>query len=881
MKPGDTLAHYEIRAPLGKGGMGEVFQATDTKLGRDVALKILPEDFARDKERLARFRREAQVLASLNHPNISAIYGLEEDGGVHFLAMELMQGSDLAAHLKAGPIPEDEAVEIIRRIADGLTEAHRNGIMHRDLKPANVMLTPDGTVKILDFGLARAYTGDVEDSTDPAFSPTITAAMTQAGTILGTAAYMAPEQARGKRVDNRADIWAMGAILFEMLTGRRLFEGETISDVLASVIKVEPDLEDLPKGTSPQVHKMLRRCLQRDPRKRLHSAADAVLELDEEVVETATAPLQRRPLLPWILVGVLGVAMAVGWFRPTSPPQKEPPLRQYDLQLPKGSMSTTSYRPIASPDGNWVAVPLSDSLTPSRIMLRSLETGSHYFADNTEGAIFPFWSPDSRFLGFSQQGRLRKLHIESGTIQLVTAEIENLSRGASWSSQGEILFAPGANDGLHLVPAEGGQARVITVVDSTMIDGSHRWPQFLPDGRRFVFTQWSNVLEERAQKGGIFLGSLDGGEPRRLLRDVSASVVSPSGHLLFHRNGRLMGVAFDTESGEVTGEPLLVFEQVAFQDPNGLTGVSANDRGDIFISIHNRDSGLHLGWTDRQGQNLDPITRDLPLALDIDLSRDGRHYSVELIADVGSVEIWIGDLERESISRLSRFDSDCWGAVFSPDGREVVYGVQTISGGSLYRHEISGAQDPEPILEFEHYDRFVTSRHWFAPDKVLVERVDQQTKSSGIFLLNLENKELSPMLLDQFDQNSPRLSPDGRWLAYVSNESGISEVYVRNWPGLNHKWQVSRDGGMLPHWSEDGAELIFSKDVTRQIKAVDFDGAGDEPRISLPRQVASMGKNVTFVTHTSDHQRFLVGFSTADPELPPVKVLTGWGQAPR
>jgi len=820
----------------------------------------------------------------LNHPNISAIYGLEEDHGVHFLAMELMKGSDLADHLKAGRIPEDEAVDIIRKIADGLTEAHRNGIMHRDLKPANVMLTPDGTVKILDFGLARAYTGDIEDTTDPAFSPTITAAMTQAGTIMGTAAYMAPEQARGKRVDNRADIWAMGAILFEMLAGRRLFEGETVSDVfegetvsdvLASVIKVEPDLEALPKGTSPQVHRMLRRCLQRDPRKRLNSATDAVLELDEEVGETSVAPAQRRPLLPWILVGVLVIAMAVGWLRPAGTLRKELP-RQYDLQLPKGAMSTAAYRPLVSPDGNWIALTLSDSLTPPRILLRSLETGSYFFADNTNGAGFPFWSPDSRYIGFFQQGRMRKLHVESGTVQLVTAEVENLSRGASWSSDGEILFAPGANNPLLLVNAEGGPTRAVTVVDSTMVDGSHRWPQFLPDGRRFVFTQWSNILEERAQKGGIFLGSLDGGEPRRLLRDVSASVVSLSGHLLFHRNGRLMGVLFDIDSGKVTGEPRLISEEVSFQDPNGLTGVSANDLGDLFISVHNPDSGLNLGWADRHGQQLTSITGDLPLALSVDLARDGSHYCVELIDDVGSVEIWIGDLERDSISRLSRFDSDCWGPVFSPNGHDVIYGVQTISGGFLYRHEISGAQDPEPILEFDNFDRFVTAKHWFAPDQVLVVRDDQQTKTTGIFLLDLGKKELSQVLLDQFDQDWPRLSPDGRWLAYVSNESGIPEVYVRNWPGLNHKWQVSREGGMQPHWREDGAELIFSLNVTREINAVDFEGTGNEPRISLPHKVVSMGQNVTSVTHTPDHERFLVGFSTADPVLPPVKVLVGW-----
>jgi serine/threonine protein kinase len=844
MQPGDILAHYEVRAPLGKGGMGEVFLATDTKLGRDVALKLLPADFANNAERVARFKREAQVLASLNHPNISAIYGLEQDKGKRFLVMELMEGQDLSARLKSGRIPEDEAVEIIRRIADGLNAAHRKGIVHRDLKPANVMITPDGTVKILDFGLARAYTDDVEEGSDPTFSPTITAAMTQAGTILGTAAYMAPEQARGKQVDNRADIWAMGTILFEMLSGRRLFEGETISDVLASVIKIEPDLEALPAGTSPQVRRMLERCLQRDPRKRLHSAADAALVLDEEVVEAAPATTTRRSILPWILAGMLVVVLAVDWLKPSSGP-KEVELRHYDLQLPVEARSEADYVPRVSPDGKWLVVTLGDSLHRPRLYMRSLETGKESYIENTTGAAFPFWSPDSRFLGFFQGGKMRSLHLESGTIQLVTSSEENLARGGAWSVDGKILFSPGSNNGLLLVDAEGGKTTVVTVLDSTMVDGSHRWPAFLPDGRRFVFTQWSNVANERAQIGGIYLGDLTGGEPRRLLRDVSAAVVSLSGHILFHRNERLMAVTFDIDSGEITGEPML------------------------------------LGWYGRDGQPLGTFTEVLPLSFEFHLSRDGGHYSVEVLDDEGSVQIWVGDIERGSVARLSRFDSDCWGAIFSPDGREVIYGVQFMDGGALFRHGITGARDPELVLEFEDNVRFLIPNQWFGPEQVLVERMDSSNNAGGIFLLNLQDKKMTPLLVDDFDQGFAVLSPDGHWLAYMSEESGTPEIYVRNWPDLESKWQVSREGGIRPHWSDDGAELIFASENELEIKAVDFSVDNGEPVISIPSVITTLGSNILQFSNAGDHQKYLMGISEADLVLPPVKVLVGWGRQTR
>jgi len=877
---GKTFSQYEIIAQIGQGGMGAVYRARDTNLDRDVALKVITVAMSGDAERIARFQREAKTLASLQHPNIAAVHGYEDVDGVRFLVMELVEGSDLATQLQGGPLPEEEAVEIIRHVAAGLNEAHRNGIVHRDLKPANVMLTPDGTVKILDFGLASTLTTESDSISDPGLSPTITAAMTQAGTILGTAAYMAPEQARGKKVDQRADIWAMGTILYELLTGHRLFVGETTTDVLASVIKIAPDLDALPKSTSPQVRRMLQRCLQRDPRKRLHSAADALLELDEEVAAGEEPTGSRRPFLPWAVAAVLGLALAFVLLRPTVG-TREIVRRHYDLDLPGYAESVRAYRPVVSPDGRYVAISLTDSLRTARIMLRSLETGAQSFVENSVGGEYLFWSPDSRFLGFVQAGRMRKLHVESGTVQVVTSAVKTGFRGGAWSADGKIIYAPGSNDGLLLIDADGGETETVTVVDSTMVDGSHRWPCFLPDGQRFVFTLWSNMLEERSEQGGIFLGSLDGAPPRRLLRDVSGAVISRAGYLFFHRNGRLMAVDFDFESGQVRGEPRLVAEEVAFLDFNGRIGMSVDDRGDIFLSVHNPDAGLRLGWLGRDGQWIDGFGEDLPLALGLDLARDERHYAAEILNEEGSVQIWIGDVERGSFSRLSRFDSDCWGAVFSPNGREVIYGVQVFSGGVLYRHGISGAKAPEAIVEFDNYESYVTARNWFAPDQVLVEHTDPQTKATGIFLLDLQQKEMTPVLMDDFDQQSPQISPDGRWLAYVSTESGTPEIYVRNWPGLDRKWQVSRQGGGAPHWSHDGAELAFGSITRLGIRVVDFLVENDEPRISLPRTITPLGQNIRLTTYTADHQRYLVGFSTADPELPPVKVLVGWGGNPQ
>jgi Tol biopolymer transport system component len=873
---GKTLAHYTVSSLLGKGGMGEVYRARDTKLGRDVAIKMLPEDMSSDPDRLARFEREARTLASLQHPNIASVYGLEDYQGQRFLVMELVEGADLASRLAAGPIGQDEALEIFRGLAGGLAEAHHCGIVHRDLKPANIMLTPGGAVKILDFGLARAYTGDLSTSSDPSFSPTITAAMTKAGVILGTAAYMPPEQARGRAVDHRADIWALGVVLYEMLTGIRPFDGETTTDVLASVVKSDPDLDALPAGCSPAAKRVLERCLRKDPRQRLDSAADAVLDLDEG--SEAPAPAQGRSLmsvLPWAATGLLAVILVLVMATSGSqPPSAMVETRTFDLQMPANAYNAGGYHPIVSPDGKWVATVLSDSLDTTGILLRSLETGQQEFLADVKGD-FPFWSPDSRYLGFFQDGTMRKYHLESGTVQIITDYTLGSARGAAWAPDGTILYSPGSNSGLYRVDGEGGSPVQVTTLDSTMVDGSHRWPRFLPDGRRFVFTIWSNVKEERSDGGGIFLGSLDGDSPVRLLRDFSSAEVSPTGHLLFHRNGRLMAVNFDLTGGRIQGEPFLANEAVSFSSSNGSVGASVSNSGQLFICEDISGSYARFGWMDQTGDVRQILDKEVPIIEDVTMAPDQRHFAAELLDEVGSVEIWIGDLERQSLMRLSRFDNDCFTPRFSPDSREVIYGVGTISGYTIVRHEISGAKDAQVVLAPQGFD-YIVPTHWFAPDQVLVVENSDASDGAGIMLLDLQSGDKTPLLMADYRQAEPSMSPDGKWLAYTSEESGRPEVYLRNWPELDSKWQVSREGGHTPSWTGTGDRLHFRSIVGREIRVVDFQAVQGEPVLSLPRPVMTLPREVQNLSPNTDHTAFLVSLGGSRASLPPTRVKTGW-----
>ena len=585
---GQTLSHYRITAALGAGGMGEVYRATDTKLGRDVAIKVLPAEMANDAGRLERFQREAHLLAALNHPHIAAIHGLEEADGQPFLVLELVEGEDLKERLARGAIPVDEALEIAVQVAEALEEAHNTGIVHRDLKPANVKVTPDGKVKVLDFGLAKAWAGDAAEgkasSASMSQSPTLAHSGTQAGVILGTAAYMSPEQARGKPVDKRGDVWAFGVLLWEMLTGRVLFAGDTVTDIIAAVVKEEPDLDALPPATPPAVRRLIARCLRKDPRARIPDIGAARLELQDVLTGTASeteslagtsgeavrAERGRRIKERWVLAGfalaAAGVAATLAFIHWTEVPEPKPAAR-FVVDAPEGWSFNGHQWPVPSPDGRQIVIraeqddPEGDA-PPAVLWLRSLESLTARPLTGTEGAWFPFWSPDSRFVGFFAEGELRKISLADGVVQRICALPGPGWTGADWNVAGTILFGVQGtpSGGMYTVAATGGEAKPALMADSAHGEWLLVAPKFLPDGRRFLFT----AIAEAGRSLGTFVGSLDRSDERRLLLPDTTNVQQADGHLLFNREGTLLAQSFDAERAELSGEPVAIASSVAF-----------------------------------------------------------------------------------------------------------------------------------------------------------------------------------------------------------------------------------------------------------------------------------------------------------------------------
>ena len=575
---GKTLLHYEILQKLGAGGMGEVYQARDTKLGREVALKLLPQDMARDAERMSRFRREAKVLASLQHHNIAGIFGLEEDDSQVFLAMELAEGTDLSNRIQQGPIPEDEVLDIARQLAAGLEEAHEQGIVHRDLKPANIKLGSDGKVKILDFGLARAFAGETAGEENLANSPTITATMSQGGVILGTAAYMSPEQARGKPVDRRADIWSFGVVLFEMLTGKQIFEGETVSDTLAAVLRADLEWDRLPEDISPGMRHLLERCLERDPLRRLRDIGEARIFLDAGAKDSSLLASSasilagstdiygenggRKSIPIWaaiVMAGVFAIAgTLVGWQVLNG--SEPPPLFNTTLPAPTdGVFHLLSARPgpaAISPDGTMVVYSMRDQAGQVHLYLRRLDQPDGSVLSGTSSAAYPFWSPDSRYIGFfsNDESKLKKIAVSGGP-PVTLCSTTNM-KGGTWNEGDVILFAPTANSEIHRVSASGGEPDTVTTLNSEGGENSHRHPRFLPDGKQFLFLARMSGNKENQ----VYLASLDGGEPRRVVTSQVAAEYS-MGSLLTVREGILLAAPFDLSSGEL-GEAVPLVENI-------------------------------------------------------------------------------------------------------------------------------------------------------------------------------------------------------------------------------------------------------------------------------------------------------------------------------
>ncbi len=821
---GKRLGPCEIISVLGAGGMGEVYRARDMKLGRDVAIKVVPEGFARDAERMARFRREAKFLASLNQPNIASIYALEDSNSSPALVMELVEGPTLADRIRSGPIPIDEALPIARQICDALEYAHERGIVHRDLKPANVKVKSDDTVKILDFGLAKAVEGD-DTTTDAANSPTLSQMATHAGMLLGTAAYMSPEQAKGKTVDRRTDIWAFGCVLYEMLTGKTAFGGETVTEGLAAILTNEPDWSQLPAQTPVRVHVLLQRCLQKDPKQRLRDIGDARITLDEVLAGTPepssivttpiSAPSWRPALLGAVTIALASVAsfFAFTHFRETPPASAEPVL--FQIPLPEKLTLPASGAFALSPDGRKLAFAAAGSDGVERLWVRALNSLEARPVRGSESiAPIPFfWSPDSRFIAFDTGGKLKRIDISGDRPETVCELIGSAVVGGSWNRDGVIIF--GTVGGLKRVSADGGSASPLTVLDPSRDESRHIFPSFLPDGRHFIYVRRSTTSEN----SGVYVGSLDVKPEEQSLKLLvgtdfgPAYVPSPNsnfGQLLFVRDGALMAQPLDALRLNLSGEPVVVAEDVRTYLNYPLFSISSNG---VLVYKAGGGQNQQLTWLDREGKTLG-IAEEANLYNSVSLSPEGTRVVVSRTnAQEPNSGLWLLDVTRGTSTRFT-FDSSISAyAVWSPDGNRIIFASNRGGTSNIYLKLASGVKDEELLLK-SGGDKYPDS--WSRDGRFLMyETRDPKTKYD-LWVLRLDgDKKSFPFLRTEFNEQDGQFSPDGRWVAYVSDESGRREIYVRSFSpdstdaGTAAKRLISNDGGMDPRWRGDGAELFY------------------------------------------------------------------------
>lgn len=862
---GTKLAHYEITSRLGSGGMGEVYQASDSKLGRSVAIKILPAAFASDADRLSRFLREAQLLATLNHPNIAHIYGLEESGDTRCIVLELIEGETLQARIKKGRIPVDEALVIAKQIAEALEAAHEKGVIHRDLKPGNVMLTADGRVKVLDFGLAKAYDANPGSATS-SNSPTMASmAATNAAVILGTAAYMAPEQARGKTVDKRADIWAFGVVLFEMLTGQRAFPGEDLTDTLASVVKLDPKWDALGTDVSSRVRQVLRVCLQKDPTQRAQAIGDVRLALDGAFETSASPPSAQRDRLPWmafavaVLVGAMVAIPAVRHWR-EAPPAAVVPLR-FQIPAPQNALAF----PYLSPDGRKVIF-----FVGGRMWVHFLESGESSDLTDTDGGA-PFWSPDSRYIGYTSKGRLKKIEATGGPAQTVADLSSNSLWGCgAWSRDDVIVFGD-RPVGLFRVPAAGGVPVQITSLDLARHENSQYCPSFLPDGKHFVYMRSSTD----EGKSAIYLGSVDEKPEQQSSKALVASnsqpVYAPSrdpntGYLLFILGDTLMAQPFDNLRMELKGQAAPVAKQVR----NKITGASftafsASDN-DILTFPRVSPTVSQLTWFDRQGKLISTVGESGSSIGNPRLSPDGtRLAGIKGAGGADSGNIWVMDLSRGGASTRLTFGSPIDNfPVWAPDGNRIIFCSNRDGPFNLYEKSVNGLKGEELLLK-SNEDKIATS--WSRDGRFLLFTVIQPKTKEDIWVLPLDNgKKPLPFLITEFREAQARFSPDGHWVAYISDESGKFEVYIRsitiNSAGtaleIGGQWHVSNGVGTDPQWRYDGQELYYRSGDGRLL-GVEI-ATSPTFRAGSPYPLGSL--NAASWDSTSDGKRFLTLVTT-------------------
>jgi len=877
--------------------MGQVYRAKDTRLKRDVALKILPDGFASDPDRVARFQREAELLATLNHSNIAAIYGLEQAGGMRALVLELVEGPTLADRIERGPIPLDEALPIALQIAAALEAAHDHGIIHRDLKPANIKLRPDAAVKVLDFGLAKPLEQAGLPSDRMQSLTVLSPAPTLAGIILGTAAYMSPEQARGKTVDKRADIWAFGCVLYEMLTGQKPFAGETLTDTLAAVVKNQPDWRALPSGTPAAVQSVIARCLRKDPEQRLHDIADGRLELEEVLNDPVGAapvivpPRLYRERALWIaaLVFLGGALFFAGLFsaarRSNVPSSGDPiafsvfpPERTAFSAAVNFTLSVPSFA--LSPDGHALVFSAEAPGTRPMLWVRSLDQVSARRLDGTEGAESPLWSPDSRWVGFFADGKLKKVPATGGAVQVITQTISDV-RGATWGPEDVILFASGTAPILS-VNSAGGTTSPVTVVDVSRREAAHRYPHFLPDGQHFLYS----IVGGRADIGGVYAGSLDGKTKKLLVAGNTSAVYAYPGHLLFVDGDTLMGQAFDADRLELKGQPFLVSEHVG-RNTGSMSAVSASRIGTIAFAGTISQNG-RLAWTDRAGNAIGSPGVPEGEYTDFRLSPDETRLAASLFDQkAGAIEIWLKDLARGSTSRVTAGGSVTASPLWSPDGERLVFRNNRNGFVEFFQRSAAGSGSERPLLSLEalqaaqitaQIPSFSLIPTDWSPDGRSIAFSALAPGGSDLWLLPVEEGgKPSKFIASPADEMHGNFSPDGRLMAYTSNESSRFEVYIETIPRSDRRWPLSTGGGYEPRWRADGREIYYLSE-DRKLMAVQV---GPGPSFGIPKPLfqtnvrAGVNALRTHYAPSRDGQRFLVNVAT-DAVVSPITVVLQW-----
>jgi hypothetical protein len=859
LAPGSRIGPYEVVAPLGAGGMGVVYRARDAHLGREVALKLLPEGLTTDPERIARFEREARLLAQLNHPGIAQIYGVEASAGQWALVLELVEGPTLAERLEAGPLGVEEAAAVALQIAQALEEAHEKGIVHRDLKPQNVKLSREGKVKVLDFGLAKAMDPSGAASggsvSQLAQSPTLTLGATVQGVILGTAAYMAPEQAKGLAVDKRADVWAFGVVLYEMLTGTRLFAGDTVPETLAGVLKSGIDLDALPRATPRALRELVARCLERDPRKRLRDIGEARIVLERPLGEEVAAASPRSRPRSALLAGAALAALAVGaggWLagRGAAPVPVSPSTARFQLPVPEGMRYDPYAGPATpSPDGRRYLFRVDEG----GVAVRRLDTLETTLLPESERSYDPIFSPDGRQVLFFTQRGLARVDAAGLSPPQILAPVED-GRGAAWAPDGTILYAPSLGRGLHRISVTGGEPVEQTKLDAERKEIGHVRPSFLPDGRRFLYL----VKSELPDRTGLYLGSLDDPKlARRILPLATAARYVAPGFLLYFQDDALVARPFDPATASPSGEPRVLARGLDYDDEYDVMPVGASDEG---LLLYHRAAPLResqLGWLDRSGELVEPLGGTGDSNLDLD-PRGTRLAFQRVDPKARRPDVWVRDLVRGTSSRLTS-DAPAIGPVWSPDGARLAYVVYRGATREIVVRPAAGGE--ETVLSS---DRFLQEPIDWSPDgRQLLIEIFAPEEEINLALLPAAGGEPVPFVGSRFEEHSGRFSPDGRFVAYVSNESGREEIYLQPVPPTGARWLVSTAGGGAPRWRADGREIYYvesdDREGRRSLLAVAFAAAGGAAGVELGRPAKLFDGASYDYEPAPDGQRFLIG----------------------